>query len=56
MKACLPGSVMPPMLFAFAVETDRMFALRWLNDQLIKLGLSESYQELNHFKQRAIMF
>ena len=55
MKAALPRSVMPPMLFALAIEMDHMFASRWLNDQLFKLGFSESYHEVNRFKQGVVM-
>lgn len=55
MKAALPRSVMPPMLFALAVEMDHMFASRWLNDQLFRLGFSESYHEVNRFKQGVVM-
>ena len=54
MKAALPQSVMPPMLFALAVEMDHMFT-RWLNDQLFKLSFSESYHEVNRFKQGVVL-
>ena len=53
MKAALRVSVMPPMLFA--VKIDRMFASKWLNDQLFKFGFSELYHKVNYFKQEFII-
>ena len=55
MKAAMPRSVMPPMLFALVVESDHMFASRWLNTQLFNLGFVESYNEVVRFKQGMVM-
>ena len=44
MKAAMPKSAMPPILFALAVESD-IFASRWLNPQLFNLGFGESYSK-----------
>ena len=55
MKAAIHRSVMPPMLFALAVESDHMFASRWLNTQLFNLGFTESYNEVVRFKQGVVM-
>ena len=55
MKAAMPRSVMPPMLFALAVESDHMFASRWLNTQLFNLGFAESYTNVVRFKQGVVM-
>ena len=35
MKAAMPRSVMPPMLFALAFEPNHMFASRWLTVQSV---------------------
>ena len=55
MKAAMPRSVMPPMLFALAVESDHMFASRWLNTQLFNLGFAETYTNVVRFKQGMVM-
>ena len=55
MKAEMPGSVMPPMLFALAVESDHMFGSRWLNIQLFTLGFAGSYNEVVCFKQGVVI-
>ena len=46
MKATMLGSAMPPMLFAPAVESNHMFASRWLNIQLFNLGFAKSFMRL----------
>lgn len=42
---------MPPALFNLAVELDHVFGLRWLINQLHKLGFCESFDEVLKFKQ-----
>lgn len=42
---------MPPALFNLAVELDHVFGLRWLSNQLHKLGFCESFDEVLKFKQ-----
>ena len=54
-KAAMPRSVLPPMLFWLAVELDHIFGSRWLLTQLNKLGFTESYSEVNRFKQRVVV-
>ena len=45
-KAEMPRSVMRLILFALIVESDHMFASRWLDTQLFNLGFAESYNEV----------
>ena len=54
-KAALPRSVIPPILFALAVELDLVFGSKWLIDQTNKLGFSESYYEVTRFKQGVVI-
>ena len=44
-------NVIPPILFALAVEVDNLFGSRWLIDELYRLGFSVSYSEVTRFKQ-----
>ena len=44
---------MPPMLLA--VKINRMFASKWLNDQIFKFAFSEPYHEANCFKQGVVV-
>lgn len=39
----------------FAIESNHMFASRWLNTQLFNLGFAQSYNEVNRFKQGVVM-
>lgn len=55
MKSAMPRSVMPSILFALTVESDHMFAPRWLNIQLLSLRFTESYNEVVHFKQIVVL-
>ena len=50
-KAAMPRSVLPPLLFGHAVDLDYLFGSKWLVTQDNRLGLSESYSEVNRFKQ-----
>lgn len=54
-KAAMPRSVMPPMLFALAVDTDHMLASRWLNTQLFNLRFVESCNDVVCFKQGVVI-
>ena len=54
-KAAMPRSVMPPMLFALAVDTDHMLASRRLNTQLFNLRFVESCNDVVCFKQRVVI-
>ena len=54
-KAALPRSVLPPIMFALAVELDLVFGSKWLIDQTNKLGFSESYHEVTRFKQGVVL-
>ena len=42
----MPRSVMRLIFFALIVESDHMFASRWLDTQLFNLGFAESYNEV----------
>ena len=55
MKAALPRSVIPPLLFALAIEMDHVYSSRWLIDQLNKFGFCESYYEVTRFKQGVVI-
>ena len=45
----------PPLLFALAVEVDHLYGLKWLNDELYKLGFAISYSEVKRFKQACVI-
>ena len=54
-KAAMPRSVLPPILFALSVQLDHVFGSKWQLSLLEKLGFSLSYCEVNRFKQTVVM-
>ena len=50
-KAAMPRSVLPPILFALSVQLHHMFGSRWQLSLLDKLGFSLSYGEVTRFKK-----
>ena len=54
-KAAMPTSVLPPILFALSVQLDHVFGSKWQLSLLEKLGFSLSYREVNRFKQTVVM-
>ena len=49
-----PRSIITPTLFDIGVEMDHVFGSRWLVDEMSRLGLSISYDEVNRYKQSVI--
>ena len=49
-----PRSVITPTLFGLGVEMDHVFGLKWLINEMSRLGFSISYDEVTRFKQSVI--
>ena len=53
-SAARPKSAALSTSFGLGIEMDNMFDLRWLIEELSKLGLSVSYQEVRRYKQSVV--
>ena len=47
-------SVIPPIPFGVGIEMDHIFGSKWLINELLQLGFSISYDEVNRYKQSVI--
>ena len=55
MKAAMPRSLIPLMLFSLPIQPNHMFASRWLNSQFFNLGCTELYNDVVRFKQGVVI-
>ena len=53
-QSAKPRSAITPTLFGIGVEMDHVFGLRWLVNELSRLGFSITYDEVNRYKQSVI--
>ena len=53
-KASRPRTALPPLLFALGIECGHVFGSKWLVNELLKLGFSISYSEVNRFKKSVV--
>ena len=49
-----PRSVIPPIPFGVSIEMYHIFGSKWLINELLQLGFSISYDEVNRYKQSVI--
>ncbi|CAB4000918.1 Hypothetical predicted protein [Paramuricea clavata] len=52
--AARPRSVIAPILFGLGVEIDHVFGMKWLINELSRLGFCISYDEVNRYRQSII--
>ena len=53
-KASWPRTALPPLSFGLGIECDHVFGSRWLVNELLKLGFSNRYSEVNRFKESVV--
>ena len=54
-KASQLRTALPPLLFHLGIECDHVFGSKWLVNELLKLGFSISYSEVNRFKKLVVV-
>ena len=52
--AAKPRSSVPPLLFGLAVEMDHIFGLKWLINELFRLGYAISCDDVTRYKQSVV--
>ena len=54
LQSARPRSVVTPTLFGLGVEMDHVFGSKWLINELLRLGFSITYDEVNRYKLSVI--